>query len=55
VKRGLVFDPSQWRWSSFRYYAYDEAGPVLVKAQQPVKLKWRSPPVEAAGDEKEAV
>jgi len=29
VKRGLVLAPEQWPWSSFRHYAYDEAGPVL--------------------------
>jgi putative transposase len=23
VKRGLVIQPDQWRWSSFRFYAYD--------------------------------
>jgi hypothetical protein len=32
VKRGLVLEPDQWAWSSFRYYAYDERGPVLVNA-----------------------
>ena len=33
VKRGLVLEPEQWRWSSFRHYAYDETGPVLVNEQ----------------------
>ena len=28
VKRGLVDSPEQWRWSSYRYYLLDEAGPV---------------------------
>jgi putative transposase len=30
VKRGLVSLPEQWRWSSFRFYLLDEAGPVRV-------------------------
>ena len=30
VKRGLVDQPDQWAWSSFRSYAYQEAGPVRV-------------------------
>ena len=31
VKRGLVLEPDQWRRSSYRWYAYDETGPVLIK------------------------
>jgi hypothetical protein len=27
VERGLVSSPEQWRWSSFRWYLYGEAGP----------------------------
>jgi hypothetical protein len=30
VKRGLVISPEQWRWSSYRFYLLDEAGPVRV-------------------------
>jgi hypothetical protein len=30
VKRGLVESPEQWRWSSYRFYLLDEAGPVKV-------------------------
>ena len=30
VKRGLVEFPEQWRWSSYRHYLFDEAGPVKV-------------------------
>lgn len=30
VHRGLVRKPEQWARSSFRHYAYGEAGPVLV-------------------------
>jgi putative transposase len=43
VRRGLVLEPEQWPWSSFRYYAYDETGPVLVDEQQPAEFKFRSP------------
>ena len=35
VKRGLVLEPGQWRWSSFRHYAYGERGSVLVNEQRP--------------------
>jgi len=31
VKRRLVLEPGQWRWSSFRHYAYGERGPVVGK------------------------
>jgi putative transposase len=30
VKRGLVGAPEEWRWSSYRFYLLDEAGPVRV-------------------------
>ncbi len=30
VKRGLVASPEEWRWSSYRFYALDEAGTVRV-------------------------
>ena len=30
VRDGLVAEPHQWRWSSFRSYAYLEDGPVLL-------------------------
>jgi len=42
VQRGLVLEPEQWAWSSFRHYAYDDAGPVLVNEQQRAELKVRS-------------
>jgi putative transposase len=31
VKRGLVESPEQWRWSSYRYYALGEVGPVKIE------------------------
>jgi putative transposase len=35
VKRGLVEAPEQWRWSSYRFYLLDEAGPVRVNEGWP--------------------
>ena len=37
VTRGLVRSPEQWRWSSFRSYAYGEPGPVRINAMIPLK------------------
>ena len=39
VKRGLALEPDQWEWSSFRWYALGERGPVLVNEQRPAELK----------------
>ena len=41
VKRGLVLEPEQWRWSSFRAYAGDEQGPVLVNEALRAEMKMR--------------
>ena len=41
VKRGLVLKPEQWRWSSFRHYAFGESGPVLVNEQRKAELRVR--------------
>jgi putative transposase len=38
VKRGLVLEPEQWAWSSFRHYAFEESGPVLVDEAQKAEL-----------------
>jgi putative transposase len=35
VKRGLVEHPDQWRWSSFRFFAYGERGPVQIEVELP--------------------
>ncbi len=35
VTRGLVRSPEQWRWSSFRAYAFGEKGIVAVNAVSP--------------------
>ena len=33
VKRGLVAKPEDWKWSSFRHYAFAEVGPVEIESQ----------------------
>jgi hypothetical protein len=52
VKRGLVEQPEQWRWGSYRAYFYGEEGPVRVNFQEwPVEIKIGSIPVQTfAGD-----
>ncbi len=41
VKRGLVLEPEQWRWSSFRWYAMREQGAVKVNEWGVHSLKVR--------------
>ena len=41
VKRGLVPEPEQWWWSSYRHYAYGECGPVVVNEPQRTELTVR--------------
>jgi putative transposase len=41
VKRGLVLEPQQWTWSSFRHYSDAECGPVLVNEIQEARLRIR--------------
>jgi putative transposase len=33
VKRGLVKDPEDWKWSSFRHYARREKGVVEIESE----------------------
>jgi hypothetical protein len=48
VKRGLVIEPEQWKWSSFRAYWNGERGPVRVNYQEwPLEIK--ACPVEKFG------
>jgi REP element-mobilizing transposase RayT len=42
VKRGLVSSPEEWRWSSYRFYFLDEAGPVRVNEGWS-KISFQSP------------
>jgi putative transposase len=44
VKRGLVLEPQQWDWSSYRHYANGERGTVLVNEVQKAELKVRRVP-----------
>ncbi len=41
VKRGLVLEPQEWEWSSFRHYASGDRGPVLVNEQRKAELHVR--------------
>ncbi len=41
VRRGLVLEPEEWAWSSFRYYSEGEPGPVLVSETQKAELRVR--------------
>jgi putative transposase len=41
VKRGLVLEPEQWAWSSFRHYATGQSGPVRVNEIQKAELRVR--------------
>lgn len=41
VKRGLVVEPQQWAWSSFRHYVEGERGPVLVNEPRKAELHIR--------------
>jgi hypothetical protein len=43
VKRGMVLEPDQWPWSSFRYCACGERGGVLVNEQRRAQLRVREP------------
>jgi len=48
VRRGLVAEPDQWFWSSFRAYACREPGIVAVNAPGSAKLKVRNPAARKA-------
>jgi putative transposase len=39
VPRGLVKEPDQWQWSSFRSYTFREAGPVKINDWQLLQMK----------------
>jgi REP element-mobilizing transposase RayT len=39
VKRGLVLEPGQWAWSSFRDYELNLAGPVKLNQWPKAELK----------------
>jgi hypothetical protein len=39
VKEGLVQEPEQWAWSSYRSYALGEPGKVKINDWAPAELK----------------
>ncbi len=39
VRRGLVLEPGQWRWSSYRFYAFQELGPVFIDQETKTQIK----------------
>ena len=39
VKRGLVLEPRQWKWSSYRSYAGLEQGPVKINQWPKAAMK----------------
>lgn len=39
VGRGLVAEPGEWPWSSFRYYMFSEEGPVRVNDTSVMKMR----------------
>jgi putative transposase len=41
VEHGLVSSPEQWRWSSFRWYLWGEAGPVRINDTDIMVMKIR--------------
>jgi hypothetical protein len=41
VKRGLVLEPDQWRWRSFRAYAYGETELVKINDCEIMQMKVR--------------
>ena len=41
VRRKLVEKPEDWKWSSFRAYAFGEVGPVVVSDWSVLKIKVR--------------
>lgn len=40
VNRGLVKSPEHWRWSSFRWYAFGEIGPVKINDTEILVMKF---------------
>jgi hypothetical protein len=42
VKRGLVLEPEQWAWSSYRSYALGEDGMVKINQWPKAVMKIRT-------------
>ena len=43
VKRGLVKQPAEWKWSSFRHYALREIGVVEIESQWTAGIEKQKP------------
>lgn len=41
VKRGLVKEPGDWKWSSFRHYALREKGTVEIESEWTARVRER--------------
>src|SRR5438270_11720970 len=42
VRRGLVGQPGDWKWSSFRHYAWPEVGVVEIESEWTARdREWR--------------
>jgi hypothetical protein len=41
VERGLVESAEHWRWSSFRWYLYGEAGAVRINDTDILQMRVR--------------
>jgi len=51
VKRGLVKEPAEWKWSSFRHYALREIGIVEIESAWTAadrKQEQKAPPRECS-------
>jgi len=48
VERGLVSEPQQWPWSSFRYYVRGEPGPVRINDASVMQMRMGT--ITAFGD-----
>ncbi len=42
VTRGLVDQPEDWRWSSFRHYAFGEEGRIEIESEWTAARKERA-------------
>jgi putative transposase len=48
VKRGLVKEPAEWKWSSFRHYALREIGVVEIESQWTAGIEKQKPSADTS-------